>query len=70
MASINYALKEISCKVVYYGPGMCGKTTNLQVVYDQVAEDARGRENTNIQLAPVAGKDQRKQELIESGEPP
>ncbi|MCJ7752642.1 MAG: gliding-motility protein MglA, partial [Armatimonadetes bacterium] len=32
MASINYALKEISCKVVYYGPGMCGKTTNLQYI--------------------------------------
>ena len=33
MASINYATKEINCKLVYYGPGMCGKTTNLQYIH-------------------------------------
>ncbi len=42
MASINYALKEISCKIVYYGPGMCGKTTNLQHIHQKTAEDKRG----------------------------
>ncbi len=42
MASINYALKEISCKIVYYGPGMCGKTTNLQHIHQHTVEDKRG----------------------------
>jgi signal recognition particle receptor subunit beta len=42
MASINYALKEISCKVVYYGPGMCGKTTNLQYIHQHTMDDKRG----------------------------
>jgi hypothetical protein len=42
MASINYALKEISCKVVYYGPGMCGKTTNLQYIHQHTVTDKRG----------------------------
>jgi signal recognition particle receptor subunit beta len=42
MASVNYALKEISCKIVYYGPGMCGKTTNLQYIHEHVAGDRKG----------------------------
>lgn len=42
MASINYALKEISCKIVYYGPGMCGKTTNLQYIHQHTMSDKRG----------------------------
>jgi signal recognition particle receptor subunit beta len=42
MASINYALKEISCKIVYYGPGMCGKTTNLQHIHQHTVADKRG----------------------------
>lgn len=42
MASVNYALKEISCKIVYYGPGMCGKTTNLQYIHHQTMPDKRG----------------------------
>jgi hypothetical protein len=42
MASVNYALKEISCKIVYYGPGMCGKTTNLQYIHQHTAADKRG----------------------------
>jgi len=42
MASINYALKEISCKIVYYGPGMCGKTTNLQYIHQHTASERRG----------------------------
>jgi len=42
MASINYALKEIVCKIVYYGPGMCGKTTNLQYIHQHTQADKRG----------------------------
>jgi len=42
MVSINYALREISCKIVYYGPGLSGKTTNLQFVHGKVPEKARG----------------------------
>ncbi len=36
MASINYATREISCKIVYYGPGLSGKTTNLQIIHRKV----------------------------------
>ncbi len=43
MASINYAQKEISCKIVYYGPGMCGKTTNLQYIHEHITDDRRGK---------------------------
>jgi hypothetical protein len=42
MASVNYALKEISCKIVYYGPGMCGKTTNLQFIHEHIVGDRKG----------------------------
>ena len=42
MASVNYALKEIVCKIVYYGPGMCGKTTNLQYIHQHTLADKRG----------------------------
>ncbi len=42
MASINYALKEISCKIVYYGPGLCGKTTNLQYIHQHTAGEKKG----------------------------
>ena len=38
MASINYATREINCKLVYYGPGMCGKTSNLQYIHKQATE--------------------------------
>ncbi len=43
MTFINYASREINCKIVYYGPGLCGKTTNLQYVYDTTAAGARGK---------------------------
>ncbi|MFN3393853.1 MAG: gliding-motility protein MglA, partial [Candidatus Thermochlorobacter sp.] len=39
MANINYANKEIIIKIVYYGPGMSGKTTNLQVIHQMVPQD-------------------------------
>ncbi len=43
MSFINYASREINCKIVYYGPGLCGKTTNLQFVYQKTAPDSRGK---------------------------
>ncbi len=43
MTFINYASREINCKIVYYGPGLCGKTTNLQHIYDSTAPQARGK---------------------------
>jgi len=42
MASINYAFKEISCKIVYYGPGLSGKTTNLQYIHQKIPTQTRG----------------------------
>jgi len=42
MVSINYAFKEISCKIVYYGPGLSGKTTNLQYVHKKVPQTTKG----------------------------
>ena len=41
MSSINFATREISCKVVYYGPGLSGKTTNLQVIHQKMPTDKR-----------------------------
>ena len=43
MTFINYAAREINCKIVYYGPGLGGKTTNLEHVYGKVAPDTRGK---------------------------
>ncbi|MBE0593077.1 MAG: GTPase domain-containing protein [Gemmatimonadales bacterium] len=43
MSMINYASREINCKIVYYGPGLGGKTTNLEHVYRKVAPDTRGK---------------------------
>ncbi|MCI0588853.1 MAG: GTPase domain-containing protein, partial [Planctomycetes bacterium] len=42
MVQINFALREVSCKVVYYGPGMSGKTTNLEVIHRRAPEGHRG----------------------------
>ncbi len=42
MSLVNYATREITCKIVYYGPGRSGKTTNLHYIYSQVPEDRRG----------------------------
>jgi hypothetical protein len=43
MSLVNFTTREITCKIVYYGPGRSGKTTNLQYVYGRVPEDRRGR---------------------------
>jgi len=43
MAFINYSAREINCKLVYYGPGLCGKTTNLKCIYERTANDAKGK---------------------------
>src|SRR5512146_3010135 len=43
MTFINYATREINCKIVYYGPGLGGKTTNLQYIYNKTAPEAKGK---------------------------
>ncbi len=43
MTFINYAAREINCKIVYYGPGLGGKTTNLQYVYDRTNANSKGK---------------------------
>ena len=42
MSLVNYATREITCKIVYYGPGRSGKTTNLHYIHDQVPRDRKG----------------------------
>jgi len=43
MTYVNYAAKEINVKIVYYGPGLGGKTTNLQHIYERTAQDVKGK---------------------------
>jgi len=43
MSFINYSSREINCKIVFYGPGLCGKTTNLQFIYNRMNPEARGK---------------------------
>jgi signal recognition particle receptor subunit beta len=43
MSFINYSSREINCKIVYYGPGLCGKTTNLQYVFKRMNPESRGK---------------------------
>ena len=43
MSFINYSSREINCKIVYYGPGLCGKTTNLQYIYNKTNPDLKGK---------------------------
>ena len=42
MSLVNYSTREITCKIVYYGPGRSGKTTNLQYIHAYVPEDKKG----------------------------
>ncbi|HVH05036.1 MAG TPA: ADP-ribosylation factor-like protein [Myxococcota bacterium] len=43
MSFINYMAREINCKIVYYGPGLCGKTTNLQYIYTKTNPELKGK---------------------------
>jgi signal recognition particle receptor subunit beta len=43
MSFINYSSREINCKIVYYGPGLCGKTTNLQFIYEKTNPNSKGK---------------------------
>lgn len=43
MSLINYSSREINVKIVYYGPGLCGKTTNIQYIYEKVSPDTKGK---------------------------
>jgi signal recognition particle receptor subunit beta len=43
MSFINYSSREINCKIVFYGPGLCGKTTNLQWIYKKTNPDSKGK---------------------------
>jgi signal recognition particle receptor subunit beta len=43
MSFINYSSREINCKIVYYGPGLCGKTTNLQYIYTKTNPELKGK---------------------------
>ncbi len=43
MSFINFAGREIQCKIVYYGPGRCGKTTNLKYIYSKIRGNVRGK---------------------------
>ena len=42
MVQINFARREVNCKLVFYGPGLSGKTTNLEIIHRKVPEGARG----------------------------
>ncbi|MGB1072104.1 MAG: GTP-binding protein, partial [Planctomycetota bacterium] len=42
MVQINFSLKEVNCKIVYYGPGLSGKTTNLEVVHQKAPQTSVG----------------------------
>jgi signal recognition particle receptor subunit beta len=43
MSFINYSSREINCKIVYYGPGLCGKTTNLKYIYEKTNPQSKGK---------------------------
>ena len=43
MSLVNFTTREITCKIVYYGPGRSGKTTNLHYIYGRVPDSRRGR---------------------------
>lgn len=43
MSFLNHMAREVNCKIVYYGPGLCGKTTNLQFIHDRTNPAARGK---------------------------
>ena len=52
MVQINFAKREINCKLVYYGPGLSGKTTNVEVVHKKAPASKKG-ELTSIATHPM-----------------
>lgn len=46
MSYINYTVREINCKIVYYGPGLSGKSTNLHYIYERTNTEAKGKMNS------------------------
>ena len=63
MSFINYSSREINCKIVYYGPGLCGKTTNLQFIYNKTNPDAKGK-MISLATETERTRDLEKQKLI------
>src|SRR5260370_35997377 len=53
LSFINFAAREINCKIVYYGAGLGGKTTKLQVIYQKTAEQQKGK------MIPLATESER-----------
>ncbi len=53
MSLINYAAKEVHCKIIYFGPGLSGKTTNIQFIYDNTQDQERGK------LIPLSTENER-----------
>ena len=53
MSTINFSAREINFKIVYYGPGLSGKTTNLKQIYDQVPSESKG------EMVSLATEDER-----------
>jgi signal recognition particle receptor subunit beta len=43
MVLFNYSTRELTAKIVYYGPGLCGKTTNLQFIHSNLPDDVKGK---------------------------
>jgi len=43
LSFLNYSTKEINFKIVYYGPGLSGKTTNIKVIYEKIKQDNKGK---------------------------
>ncbi|HAS17856.1 MAG: gliding-motility protein MglA [Nitrospirae bacterium RIFCSPLOW2_12_42_9] len=43
MSFIHYSSREINCKIVYYGPGLCGKTTNIRYIYNNTNPESKGK---------------------------
>ena len=53
MVFFNYSTMQMTAKVVYYGPGLCGKTTNLQFIYGHTATDSRGEMVSLVRVEDV-----------------
>ena len=57
MSLVNFTAREITCKIVYYGPGRSGKTTNLHYVYERVPETRVEAERAALRHVPEGGPD-------------